>query len=102
MLPQHSLHGFELVDEPNLRVRVTRAQASRSEALGVAKLGRFARVLQFDLVDEFLGQLDAADGDAYSSIFVPTGGGTTPEFWLARSKKEATAARATLARFLEL
>ena len=56
----------------------------------------------FDLVDEFLGQLDAADGDAYSSIFVPTGGGTTPEYWLARSKKEAIKARATLARILEL
>eukprot|EP00966_Prymnesium_polylepis_P265039 6123302-Prymnesium_polylepis.1 len=56
----------------------------------------------FDLVDEFLGQLDAADGDAYSSIFVPTGGGTTPEYWLARSKKEVVVARATLARILEL
>ena len=56
----------------------------------------------FDLVDEFLGQLDAADGDAYSSIFVPTGGGTTPEYWLIRSKKEVTKARSTLGRILEL
>lgn len=50
----------------------------------------------FDLVDQFMGELDAADGDAYSSIFVPTGGGTTPEFWLERSKKEIAKARATL------
>jgi hypothetical protein len=56
----------------------------------------------FDLADEFLQQLDAADGDAYSSIFVPTGGGTTPEYWLVRSKKEVTQARATLSRILEL
>ena len=56
----------------------------------------------FDLVDAFLGQLDAADGDAYSSIFVPTGGGTTPEFWLDRSKKEIVKTRATLAKILEL
>ena len=56
----------------------------------------------FDLVEEFLGQLDAADGDAYSSIFVPTGGGTTPDYWLARSKKEVVKARATLGRILEL
>ena len=56
----------------------------------------------FDLVDKFLGQLDAADGDAYSSIFVPTGGGTTPEFWLEKSKKEVAEARATLGAILEL
>lgn len=56
----------------------------------------------FDLVDEFLGLLDAADGDAYSSIFVPTGGGTTPEYWLDRSKKEIVQARAKLDRILEL
>ena len=56
----------------------------------------------FDLVDTFLGQLDAADGDAYSSIFVPTGGGTTPEFWLDKSKKEVAGARATLGAILEL
>lgn len=56
----------------------------------------------FELVDEFLGQLDAADGDAYSSIFVPTGGGTTPEYWLTRSKSGIKQARATLGRILEL
>ena len=56
----------------------------------------------FDLVDEFLGQIDAADGDAYSSIFVPTGGGTTPAYWLARSRKEIVKARATLGLLLEL
>ena len=56
----------------------------------------------FDLVDVFLGQLDAADGDAYSSIFVPTGGGTTPEYWLVRSKKGIKEARTTLGRILEL
>ena len=56
----------------------------------------------FDLVDKFLGQLDAADGDAYSSIFVPPGGGTTPEFWLEKSKKEVAGARATLGAILEL
>jgi len=56
----------------------------------------------FELVDQFLGQLDAADGDAYSSIFVPTGGGTTPEYWLSRSKKEVIKARDTLGLILEL
>ena len=56
----------------------------------------------FDLVDEFLRELDSADGDAYSSIFVPTGGGTTPEYWLARSKKDVVRARTTLGRILEL
>ena len=56
----------------------------------------------FDIMDDFLGQVDAADGDAYSSIFVPTGGGTTPEYWLARSKKEVAKARSTLGQFLEL
>ena len=56
----------------------------------------------FALVDEFLGQLDAADGDAYSSIFVPTGGGTTPEYWLERSKKEIAKARGTLDQILKL
>lgn len=56
----------------------------------------------FELVDEFMGQLDAADGDAYSSIFVPTGGGTTPEYWLGRCKKEVAKARATLGVILEL
>ena len=68
--------------------------------------GLVARELEdersFDLVDVLLGQLDAADGDAYSSIFVPTGGGTTPEYWLARSKKEVAQAQATLARILAL
>ena len=66
----------------------------------------YARSLEdeksFDLVDEFLGQLDAADGDAYSSIFVPTGGGTNTEYWLDRSKKEIVKCRATLATILEL
>ena len=38
----------------------------------------------------------------YSSIFVPTGGGTTPEFWLDKSKKEVAEARATLGAILEL
>ena len=56
----------------------------------------------FELIDQFLGELDAADGDAYSSIFVPTGGGTTPEYWLARSRKEVTKTRGTLAAILEL
>lgn len=56
----------------------------------------------FDLVDEFLGQIDAADGDAYSSIFIPTGGGTNPEYWLVRSKKEVSKARVTLGRILAL
>ena len=56
----------------------------------------------FDLVDEFLGQIDAADGDAYSSIFVPTGGGTNTEYWLDRSKKEVVKARATLGTILQL
>ena len=56
----------------------------------------------FELIDQFLGQLDAADGDAYSSIFVPTGGGTTPDYWLARSKKEVAKAQTTLAVILEL
>ena len=69
-------------------------------------LGLVARELEdesaFELVDVFLGQLDAADGDAYSSIFVPTGGGTTPEYWLIRSKKEIKEARSTLGRILEL
>ena len=69
-------------------------------------VGLVARQLEdesaFELVDVFLGQLDAADGDAYSSIFVPTGGGTTPEYWLIRSKKEIKEARSTLGRILEL
>lgn len=56
----------------------------------------------FDIIDDFLGQLDAADGDAYSSIFVPTGGGTNPEYWLARSKKEITKTRGTLDQILKL
>jgi hypothetical protein len=56
----------------------------------------------FQLVDDFLGQLDAADGDAYSSIFVPTGGGTTPEYWLGRSKKEVARARSTLRQILDI
>ena len=55
----------------------------------------------FELVDQFLGQIDAADGDAYSSIFVPTGGGTTPEYWLARSKQQIVKARATLGRIMQ-
>jgi hypothetical protein len=50
----------------------------------------------FEEVDKFLGFLDAADGDAYSSIFVPTGGGTTPEYWLARSKAQVVKAQSTL------
>ena len=53
-------------------------------------------------VDTFLGEIDAADGDAYSSIFVPTGGGTTPEYWLKRSKKEVAKSRDTLSLILEL
>lgn len=69
-------------------------------------VGLVARQLEdesaFELVDVFLGQLDGADGDAYSSIFVPTGGGTTPEYWLIRSKKEIKEARTTLGRILEL
>ena len=68
--------------------------------------GVFARNLDderaFDLVDEFLQQLDGADGDAYSSIFVPTGGGTNTEYWLAKCKKEVVKARATLGTILEL
>ena len=52
------------------------------------------------LVDAFLGSRCGCD--AYSSIFVPTGGGTTPEFWLDRSKKEIVKTRATLAKILEL
>ena len=56
----------------------------------------------FELVDTFLGEIDAADGDAYSSIFVPTGGGTTPEYWLKRSKKEVAKSRDTLSLILEL
>jgi len=55
----------------------------------------------FELVEQFLGQIDAADGDAYSSIFVPTGGGTTPEYWLARSKQQIVKARATLGRIMQ-
>ena len=55
----------------------------------------------FELVDQFLGQIDAADGDAYSPIFVPTGGGTTPEYWLARSKQQIVKARATLGRIMQ-
>jgi hypothetical protein len=54
----------------------------------------------FEEVDKFLGQIDAADGDAYSSIFVPTGGGTTPEYWLARSKEQIAKAQATLGRII--
>ena len=69
-------------------------------------LGLVARDVEdersFDLVDQFLAEIDSADGDAYSSIFVPTGGGTTPEYWLARSKKEITKARTTLDRIIEL
>ena len=56
----------------------------------------------FDMIDDFLAQVDAADGDAYSSIFVPTGGGTTPEYWLGKAKKDVVQARATLDAILEL
>ena len=56
----------------------------------------------FELADDFLRQIDSADGNAYSSIFVPTGGGTTPEYWLDKSRKDVALARATLDRFLAL
>ena len=48
-----------------------------------------------DLVTDFLRQVDDSDGLAYSSIFVPTGGGGIgqgglpyDQYWLAKAKKE--------------
>ena len=56
----------------------------------------------FEEVETLMALLSNADGEAYSSIFVPTGGGTTPEYWLARSRKEVVKARASVGRLLEL
>ena len=56
----------------------------------------------FEAVEDLMAYINAADSEAYSSIFVPTGGGTTPAYWLARSKKEVVKVRAQLGRVLEL
>ena len=44
-------------------------------------------------VDTLIGLIFNAEGDAYSSLWVPTGGGTDASFWLTKSKKEAAKAR---------
>ena len=56
----------------------------------------------FEAVEDLMAYISNADGEAYSSIFVPTGGGTTPGYWLGRSKKEVVKVRASLRRILEL
>ena len=56
----------------------------------------------FEAVEDLMTYISNADGEAYSSIFVPTGGGTTPGYWLWRSKKEVVKVRASLRRILEL
>ena len=46
--------------------------------------------------------VSSAEGDAYSSLWVPTGGGTDASYWLKRSKKEAVKARDSLKKLIEL
>jgi hypothetical protein len=84
----------------------------------------------FEEVENLMTCISSADGEAYSSviaqglesdqqlsayaathhinlgprlrqIFVPTGGGTTPEYWLARSKKEVVKVRASVTKILD-
>ena len=56
----------------------------------------------FDLLEELMGNIAGADGDAYSSIFVPTGGGTNTEFWLKKAKVEIKNVRGSLQRIADL
>jgi len=56
----------------------------------------------FEEVENLMACISSADGEAYSSIFTPTGGGTTPEYWLKRSQKEVVKVRASVTRLLEL
>mmetsp|Transcript_7357 Transcript_7357/g.17679 ORF Transcript_7357/g.17679 Transcript_7357/m.17679 type:complete len:149 (-) Transcript_7357:26-472(-) len=53
-------------------------------------------------VDTFIGLIFNAEGDAYSSLWVPTGGGTNKEYWLSKSKKEAAKARDSLKKLIDL
>ena len=53
-------------------------------------------------VDKLIGLIFSAEGDAYSSLWVPTGGGTDASYWLKRSKKEAVKARDSLKKLIEL
>ena len=46
----------------------------------------------FELLEELMGNIAGADGDAYSSIFVPTGGGTNTEYWLKKASRSRTCA----------
>ena len=56
----------------------------------------------FDLLEELMGNIAGADGDAYSSIFVPTGGGTNTEFWLKKAFVEIKNVRGSLQRIADL
>ena len=56
----------------------------------------------FELLEELMGNIAGADGDAYSSIFVPTGGGTNTEFWLKKAKIEIKNVRGSLQRIADL
>ena len=56
----------------------------------------------FELLEELMGNIAGADGDAYSSIFVPTGGGTNTEFWLKKAKVEIKNVRGSLQRIADL
>ena len=56
----------------------------------------------FELLEELMGNIAGADGDAYSSIFVPTGGGTNTEFWLKKAKLEIKNVRGSLQRIADL
>ena len=53
-------------------------------------------------VDTLIGLIFNAEGDAYSSLWVPTGGGTNKEYWLAKSRKEVERVQKSLKRLIEL